>query len=470
MKYDHQIVVIGGGSAGLVVAAGAAGLGVDVALVEREKMGGECLNSGCVPSKAFLRCAHKAAEIRESALYGIKAAVEGIDIISLMNRVGGVIGEIEPHDSEERFRGLGVNVVRGEAGILDAHRVRVSGKEISAKYIVISTGSEAVVPPIKGLSEASYYTNRNIFSMKKLPSDLVVLGGGAIGLELGQGFAHIGSKVTVIDMMDRLFAKDDGEVGPLMEKVLRKDGMEFHLGAKILEVIKNDGLGMVRVEKDKSIFDIPFDALLVALGRKAVTDGLGLKEAGVALDKRGYIITDERQQTNVPGIFACGDVCGPYQFTHMAGYQAGIVLRNIIFKFPAKADYSTVPWVTYTRPEVAHAGYTEDMAREKGLLGDIMLCDLAENDRARTEGDVPGFIKIIADKKGRIAGATIVGRKAGEMIALSVMAIGRKMKATCFMNMVFPYPTESEIYALASRNIAKKSLKPWMKKIIRMIV
>lgn len=470
MRYDHQIIVIGGGSAGLVVAAGAAGLGADAALVEREKMGGECLNSGCVPSKAFLRCAHQAAEIRNSAEFGIRATIVGIDMASLMQRVSGVIGELEPHDSAERFRSLGVNVIKGEARIADAHHITVAEKEISAKYIVIATGSEALVPPIKGLSDTPYYTNRNIFSLKKLPEDLVVLGGGSIGLELGQGFSQLGSKVTVIDMMERLFMRDDREVGPLMEKVMRGEGMEFHLGAKILEVVQSGGTGIVRIEKEKKILDIPFDALLVALGRKAVTDGLGLKDAGIAVDKRGYIITNDRQQTSVPGIYACGDVCGPYQFTHMAGYQAGIVLRNIIFRFSARVDYSAVPWVTYTRPEVAHAGYTEEGAKEKGIFGECIFCDFAENDRARTDSDLPGFLKIVTDKKGRIIGTTIVGRKAGEMIALSVMAIGRGLKATCFMNMVFPYPTESEIYSLASRNIAKKSIKPWMKKIIRMII
>ena len=297
MKYDHQIIVIGGGSAGLVVAAGAAGLGADVALVEREKMGGECLNSGCVPSKAFLRCAHQAAEIRNSAEFGIRATIDGIDMGVLMQRVRGVIGEIEPHDSAERFGSLGVNVIKGEARIADAHHIRVAEKEISAKYIVIATGSEALVPPIKGLAETPYYTNRNIFSIKKLPEKLLVLGGGPIGLELGQGFSHLGSKVTVIDMMDRLFIKDDREVGPLMEKLLREEGMEFQLGAKIMEVVVRGSSGVVRIEKEKRILDIPFDALLVALGRKAVTDGLGLKDAGIAVDKRGYIMTNDRQQT-----------------------------------------------------------------------------------------------------------------------------------------------------------------------------
>ncbi|MFH2043956.1 MAG: FAD-dependent oxidoreductase [Pseudomonadota bacterium] len=470
MKHDYQIAVIGGGSAGLSTAAGAAGLGAKVVLIEREKMGGECLNNGCVPSKAFLRCAHQAAEIKHCAKYGIRASFEGVDMKALMQRVHSVIREIEPHDSAQRFTSLGVDVISGQAQITGTHSIKVGERELSAKYIVIATGSEAIVPPIKGLKETKHYTNRNIFSLDYLPKKLVILGGGPIGLELGQGFRHLGSEVAVIDMAPKLFMKDDHEVGPLMERIMRLEGMEFYLGAKIVEIIQNGESTFVRINKDGKDIDIAFDTLLVALGRAAVTNGLGLAAAGVATDKRGYIITNERQQTNVSSIYACGDICGPFQFTHMAGYQAGIILRNIIFKIPAKVDYSTVPWVTYAMPEVAHAGYTEEMAREKGLLGDIFLENLSGIDRAKTEDDTQGFIKIIMDKKKRIIGTTIVGKKAGEMIGLSAMAIKQKIKATYFMNMIFPYPTESEIYALASRNIAKQSLKPWMKKIIKMLI
>lgn len=470
MKHDYQIAVIGGGSAGLSTAAGAAGLGAKVVLIERDKMGGECLNNGCVPSKAFLRCAHQAAEIRHCAKYGIRASFEGIDMNALMQRVHSVIREIEPHDSAQRFKSLGVDVLSGQAQITGTNSIKVGEKELSAKYIVIATGSEAIVPPIKGLKETKHYTNRNIFSLDYLPKKLAILGGGPIGLELGQGFRHLGSEVAVIDMAPKLFMKDDHEVGPLMERIMRLEGIQFYLGAKIVEIIQNDESSFVRINKDGKDTDIAFDTLLVALGRAAVTDGLGLAAAGVLTDKRGYIITNERQQTDIPSIYACGDICGPFQFTHMAGYQAGIILRNIIFKIPAKVDYSTVPWVTYATPEVAHVGQTEDMARDKELLGDIFLENLADIDRAKTEDDTEGFIKIITDKKKRIIGTTIVGKKAGEMIGLSSMAIKQKVKATYFMNMIFPYPTESEIYALASRNIAKQSLKPWMKKIIRMLI
>ncbi|MGB5156027.1 dihydrolipoyl dehydrogenase family protein [Desulfobacterium sp. N47] len=470
MKYDYQIAVIGAGSAGLSTAAGAAGLGAKVALIEQDKMGGECLNSGCVPSKSFLRCAHQAAEIKNSSKYGILASFEGVDMKALMQRVQGVIREIEPHDSAQRFKSLGVDVISGQAQITGPNSIKADGREISAKYIVIATGSEAIVPPIKGLLETKHYTNRDIFSLEKLPEKLVILGGGPIGLELGQGFCHLGSKVAVIDMAPKLFTKDDREVGALMEKIMRSDGMEFYLGATIVEIRKDGESTFVRISKDGKDTYLEFDTLLVALGRAAVTDGLGLADAGVATDKRGYIITNKRQQTSTPSIYACGDICGPYQFTHMAGYQAGIILRNIIFKLPAKANYSAVPWVTYAMPEVAHVGYTEDTAREKGLLGDISLEYFNEIDRSKTEDDTAGFLKIVMDKKKRIIGTTIVGKKAGEMIGLSAIAIKKKIKATYFMNMIFPYPTESEIYALASRNIAKQSLKPWMKKIIRMLI
>ncbi len=470
MKYDYHIAVIGAGSAGLSTAAGAAGLGAKVVLIERDKMGGECLNSGCVPSKSFLRCAHQAAEIKNSENYGIRASFEGVDIKALMQRVKGIIREIEPHDSAQRFKELGVDVISGQAQITGANNIKVCEKRLSAKYIVIATGSEAMVPPIKGLKENKYYTNRNIFSIEYLPKKLVILGGGPIGLELGQGFRHLGSEVAVIDMAPKLFTKDDREVGLLLEKIMLSEGIEFYLGAKIVEIVKKGESTFVRINKDGKDTDLAFDTLLVALGRAAVTDGLGLANAKVATDKRGYIITNDRQQTNIPSIYACGDICGPYQFTHMAGYQAGIVLRNIIFKIPAKVDYSLVPWVTYTMPEAAHVGYTEDTAREKGLLGNILFEDLGEIDRAKTEGDTSGFIKIITNKKNQIIGATIVGKKAGEMIGLSAMSIKQKIKATYFMNMIFPYPTESEIYAFASRNIAKKSLKPWMKKIINKLI
>lgn len=471
MKYDYHIIIIGAGSGGLVVASGGASMGARVALVEADKMGGDCLNSGCVPSKAFLRSAHLAKEIGESVRYGLSAAMKDIDISEVMKRVNGIIQTIAPHDSVERFTSLGVDVIPGRGALVNNHTVKINDKSITGKYIVIATGSRPAVPPIPGLSDVPFLTNENIFSIQTLPKKLIVLGGGPIGLELGQGFRHLGSEVEIIDMAAHLFPRDDQEVAPLMEKIVREEGITLTLSAGIKEVKKaGDGIAVI-LEKDGKIREVAGSHLLVSLGRKPVSKDLGLENCGVNLDQRGYIAVNKYLQTSVKNIYACGDVAGPYQFTHMAGYQAGVALRNIIFPLiKARVDYSTVPWTTYTRPEVAHVGYTEPMAREGGLfIGSIMI-DLKETDRARTENDTQGFLKLILGKKNRIIGATMIGNRAGEILPLSSMAIRNKMKATAFMSQIFSYPTEAEIFRFASIAAAKKSFKPWMKKAIKALL
>ena len=469
MKYDYHTIVIGGGSGGLVVASGAAAFGAKVALIEEDKMGGDCLNAGCVPSKSFLKSAHAAAEIRDVEKLGISAELKEVDLKKLMDRVKGVIASIAPHDSVERYEGLGVKVFSGKGVLQDTHTVQVGDKIITGKNIVIATGSEAVVPPIKGLSDVPYLTNRNIFDLETLPKHLIILGGGPIGLELGQGFRFLGSEVTVIDMLPTLFGKDDPEVGPIMENRFRADGITLTLSAKILEIKKTVDQITVVIEKDGKQQEISGDQLLVSLGRKPVSKGLGLETVGVELDQRGYIKTNLRMQTTIKNIYACGDIVGPYQFTHMAGYQAGIVVRNIIFPFSSRADYATVPWATFTKPEVAHVGYTEPWAKSAGLYASSINLNLNENDRAKTESD-DGFLKLIVGQNGLIIGATIVGDKAGEMIPLATLAIKQKFKPTAFLGMIFAYPTESEIYKAASIVAIKASFKPWMKNLIQKIL
>ncbi len=471
MKHDYHIIIIGAGSAGLVAASGGASLGARVALVEADRMGGDCLNTGCVPSKTFLRAAHLAADIRNAGAYGLSAPFQGVDMERVMGRVDEVIRAIAPHDSVERFTSLGVEVIRGRGELVDRRTVRVNGRAITGKRIVIATGSRPSVPPIPGLAETPHFTNENIFTLRTLPRRLIVLGGGPIGLEIGQGFRHLGSEVEIVDMAPRLFPRDDPEVAPLMERLLSEEGIALRLSAGVREVKKTgDGIAVV-IEIEGKTEEITGTHLLVSLGRTPVTADMGFERAGVRIDGRGYVVVNDSLQTSVSNIYACGDVVGPYQFTHMAGYQAGVVLRNIVFPLiRARVDYSAVPWTTYTRPEVAHVGYTEERAREEGLFTDVITVDLKENDRARAENDTEGFLKIVLGDKARIIGATMVGNRAGEIIPLASVAIRGGMKATAFMPQIFSYPTEAEVFKHASLEAAKKSFRPWMKSLLRAIL
>lgn len=467
MKYDYHVIVIGAGSAGLVVASGVSTFGAKTALIEADKMGGDCLNTGCVPSKTFLKSAHLARDIQNSPQYGITSSLGKINLSKIMKQVQSVIKEIEPHDSKKRYERLGVKVYSGKAEILDDHTVQVNKKNITGKYIVIATGSDPVIPPIPGLKQVPYLTNKNIFKLKTLPKHLLVLGAGPIGMELGQGFKHLGSNVSIIDMNDRLFLKDDPEVGMLMEKKMREDGINLQLSSKVIEVTRKGRDIIVTIEKNNQKQKIKGDTILAALGRRPAVDGLGLENLGLQTNKRGMIITNKKMQTNIKNIYACGDVTGPYQFTHMAGYQAGIVVRNIIFKLGSKVNYSTVPWTTYTKPEVAHVGYTEPWAKSLGLFKKSVLYYLDQIDRAKAENDRDGFLKFILNKKNQLIGATLVGEKAGEMIPLATLAIKQKLKPGVFLGLILSYPTEAEIYKFTALDMLKDSFKPWMKRIIQ---
>jgi len=469
MIYNYHIIVIGAGSAGLVVASGASKLGAKVALIEKEKMGGDCLNYGCVPSKSFLKSAHLAKDISIAGEFGLKASIDEIDLEKIMERVKSVIKEIEPHDSKERYEGLGVDVIFGKGELISKNSVKVGDKVITGKSIVIATGSEPLIPEIKGLNQISYLTNKNIFSLKKLPEHLIVLGGGPIGLELGQGFSYLGSKVTVIDRSSGLFKKDDPEVGPLMEERLLSEGMDLMFDSTIKEIKKDNHNITAIVESKGDIKEVTGDNLLLSVGRKPASNGLGLEKLGISTDKRGFIITNKRLQTRLKNIYACGDVTGPYLFTHMASYQASICIKNIIFRLGTRTDYSTVPWTTYTKPEVAHTGYTEQQAKSLGLFSEKLFINLSDIDRAKAEDDRTGFLKLNLGKKGRLIGATLVGEKAGEMIPLASLAIKKKLKGTAFLDIIFSYPTESEIFLFASLKKLRGGFKDWQKKLIKLI-
>ncbi len=471
MKKDYHAIVIGAGSAGLVASAALSSLGAKVALIERDRMGGDCLNTGCVPSKALLRSAHLAGEIRESARLGLEADLQKIRLSSVMKHVHDSIRTIAPKDSRERFESLGVKVIHGNARLTGTHEVEVSSQKITGKNIVLATGSRAVVPPIPGLREIGCLTNETIFSQKRLPEKLIILGGGPIGCELGQAFNNLGSEVHIVDMAPHLFWRDEPEVAPIMESVFVRDGIHLHLNAKIIKVFKVKGKKQVILEKEKHEYAIEGTHILAALGRQPETGDLGLDEIGVKRDERGFIRTDASLRTNISNIYACGDAAGPWLFTHMAGYQGGVVARNITVPiFKKKVDYRAVPRVTYTKPEVAHTGMTEQEARENSSLRRSISVPLKENDRACTELDTRGFLKLILGSGDRLLGASMVGGRAGDMIPMASLAIQKGMKSGDLLSIIYPYPTESEIFSSAAMVPVREKLTPGIRTLLKRLI
>lgn len=439
-----DICVIGAGSGGLSVASGAAQLGVKTVLIERGKMGGDCLNTGCVPSKALLSAAKAFKAMDDGSKFGLSAGETSLDFAKVHAHVHGVIDGIAPMDSVERFEGLGVQVIQAEAKFVGPGAVEAGGKRIEARRFVVATGSRAGVPPIPGLDETPYLTNETIFDLKALPEHLVIIGGGPIGMEMAQAFARLGSRVTLLEGLTVL-AKDDPELTAVVIEQIRSDGVDIREGVSISSVETRDGGVRITLGDETATHHIDGSHVLVAAGRKPNIENLGLEAAGVAFERTG-IKVDKRLRSSNKRIFAVGDVAGGLQFTHVAGYHAGIVIRNALFRMPAKADVSAVPHVTYTDPELAHVGLTEAAARMK--FGDkvtVLRWSLEENDRARAERDTRGFIKVVVGAKGKILGASIVGAGAGDLIQPWVLALSQGLKIGVFTSLVAPYPTRGEI-------------------------
>ncbi|WP_417829296.1 dihydrolipoyl dehydrogenase family protein [Thalassospira sp.] len=439
-----DICVIGAGSGGLSVAAGAVQMGAKVVLIEKGKMGGDCLNTGCVPSKALLAAGHAAENARRASRFGIQNGPVNVDFSQAIDHVHSVIAGIAPHDSVERFEQLGCHVIQAEARFTGPNEVIAGGQTIRAKRFVVATGSRAAVPPIDGLETVNYFTNETIFENRVRPEHLIVIGGGPIGLEMAQAHQQLGAKVTVVEM-DTILPKDDSDLVEIVRSRVKAEGISLYEKAKTKEIRKVDDHIRVIIEHDGIEITLEGSHLLLATGRKPNVDNLGLSDAGIEHSPRG-ISVDARLRTSNHKVFAIGDVTGGLQFTHMAGYDAGIVIRNALFRLPAKVDYSAVPWVTYTSPELAQVGLNEITAREK--FGDnirVVTWDYAENDRARAESETEGFIKVITTPKGRILGAGIVGRQAGELIGVWSLAISKKMKIGAIAGMIVPYPTLGEI-------------------------
>ncbi len=443
-----DICIIGAGSAGLSVAAGAAQMGAKTVLIEAGKMGGDCLNTGCVPSKSLLAAARAADTIRKSATYGVDAGQPSVAFGRVHDYVHSVIAGIAPHDSVERFTGLGCQVIQDRGVFIDGKTVEAGGKRIAARRFVVATGSRAALPPIPGLDGVAYFTNESIFENAVLPEHLIVIGAGPIGCEMAQAHRRLGARVTVLDQ-GRMMPKDDPEAVEVVRQRFLAEGIEMTETIKVLRIERRADVGesvvsVVIVENGRER-RIDGSHLLIATGRRPNVENLGLEAAGVRYSSKG-IEVDARLRSTNKHIFAAGDVAGGYQFTHIAGYQAGIVIRHALVHLPAKTSTKAVPWVTYTDPELAQVGTTEaDARREHGDSIKIVHAEFAGNDRAQADNAKQGFLKGVVSKRGKILGATIVGPHAGELLLPWVLAISKEMKVGDLAGLIAPYPTLSEI-------------------------
>ncbi|UCD32768.1 MAG: FAD-dependent oxidoreductase [Desulfobacterales bacterium] len=446
-NYDFDIGVIGGGSGGLTVTSGAAQLGAKTLLIEKEKkLGGDCLHFGCVPSKTLIKTSHVYHMMKKAKEFGLpEVAVPPVDFKQVSNRIKSVIDVIQKHDSEERFCSLGAKVEFGDPIFSDEHTVKLNGTTYSAKTWVIATGSSPVAPPIEGLDQTDYITNKEIFYLDHLPKSMIVLGGGPIGTEMGQAFNRLGTKITIIDRADQILGKEDKDMADGVMKVMMSEGVMFYLGAAI-QATKDVGN-----EKEVSIIDnngkttrLRAETILVAMGRSPNTAGLGLEDIGLKTARSG-IKVDKRLRTNHKHIYAAGDVNGGYQFTHAAGYEGGIVISNAIFRIPRKTDYTYLPWCTYTDPELASIGMNEKAARKAGIDYSVWTEAFKDNDRSLAESENVGQIKMILDEKEKPIGVQILGPHAGDLLGEWVAALNGKVKLSTLASAVHPYPTIGEI-------------------------
>lgn len=456
-SFDRNLIVIGAGAAGLVTSYIAATVRAKVTLIEKAEMGGDCLNRGCVPSKALIRAARAASEASDGERFGVETGKTEIDFAKVMEHVRGAIRTIEPHDSPERYRKLGVEVIQAKATLVSPWEVEVGGKTLSARHIVLATGARPFVPPIDGLDDVPYRTSDTIWDLDALPKRLLVLGGGPIGCELAQSFARLGSEVSVVEMADQLLGREDKDAAEVVQSALEADGVRVLLGHKAVKAIDGDTCKL-RVEHGDDTSYLPFDVLLVAIGRTANTEGYGLEKLDIPLRKDKSIETDEFLRTRYPNILCVGDVTGPYQLTHAGAHQAWYAAVNALFGgFRSfRADYSVMPACTYTEPEAARVGLSEAEAKEEGTEVEVVKYALSELDRAVAEGATAGFVKVLVPPgKDEILGATVVGERAGETIALFTLAMKQGIGLDKILGTVFAYPT----FAEAAKSVAGERRK-----------
>ena len=460
-SFDYNMVVIGGGSAGLVTSYIGAATKGKVALIEKHKMGGDCLNTGCVPSKALIRSAKFMADVKKCQKLGFKSAHVDFNFADVMERIQRVIRTIEPHDSIERYTSLGVECHTGEAKIISPYEVSVNGKFLTTRNIVVGTGARPSIPPIDGIDNVEYFTSDTIWDIREQPKNLLVLGGGPIGSELSQAFARLGSNVTQVERNKRLIPKEDPEVSQMVLESFQNDGINVLVGHTPKRFFKRDGKDFLECENNGNSVEVEFDTLLIALGRKANTKGFGLEDLGVELTPQKTIKVDEYMKTNIPNIYACGDVAGPYQFTHIAAHQAWYCAVNSMLNpfYGFKVDYSTVPWSTFTDPEVARSGLNEIEAKEQGIRYDVTTYGIDDLDRAIADEAAHGIVKVLTvPGKDKVIGVTIAGLHAGDIISEYVAAMKNGFGMNKILGTIHIYPTLAEANKYAAGNWKKNNI------------
>ena len=464
-----DICVIGAGSAGLTVAAGAAQLGAGTVLIEAGAMGGDCLNYGCVPSKALLAAAKAAIQHRHAEGFGVDFAPPRIDLPRVQAHIKETIAAIAPHDSVERFEGLGVTVLRSHAKFIDERTIEAGDARIAARRFVLATGSSAFVPPITGIDQVPYLTNETVFDHVAEIRDLIVLGGGPIGVELAQAFARLGARVQLVEMA-RLLPRDDSQAVELVRASLLRDGVALHEGSTAAEAQHAGDRIRLAIRNAKGDMQwLEGGHLIVAVGRKPRVEGMGLDQAGIAATAKGIQVDSGLRTTN-RRVYAIGDCTGGPAFTHVAGHQAGLVIRSALFRLPVRFDTRALPWVTYTDPELAQIGLTEEAARKEHTDVVVTHQPVDDNDRARTERHEEGFLKIVSDRRGRVLGVTIVGPEAGELLAPWCLMMARHLKLSALAGLMLPYPTLSELGKRAAGQFyAAKLFAPATRRLVRVL-
>jgi pyruvate/2-oxoglutarate dehydrogenase complex dihydrolipoamide dehydrogenase (E3) component len=464
----YNLVVIGGGTAGLVTAVGAAGLGAKVALVERELMGGDCLNTGCVPSKALIRAARAWADVRDAGAYGVEVPPGAtVNFSAAMERMRRLRAGISTHDSVWRLRELGVDVYLGEGRFSGPETVEVAGKTLRFKRAVIATGARAAAPPIPGLADAGYLTNETVFGLTELPRRLAIIGAGPIGCELAQVFARFGSQVYLVEALHGILPSEDRDAAQVVLQSLLRDGVRLLCCGGDLKVSREEGGKRLSVDSHGQHYNIGVDEILVGVGRRPNIENLGLDTAGVAVEKTGVRVNDRLQTTN-PRVYAAGDICSPYKFTHAADFQARIVIQNALFFGRAKASALTIPWCTYTDPEIAHVGLYERDAQARGIRVRTLIQQLEDVDRAVLDGETEGLVKVhVQEGTDKILGATVVARHAGEMLPELTLAITHGLGLGKIASVIHPYPTQAEAIRKLGDAHNRTRLTPLVKTVFR---